>query len=138
MEGPRRRPGNTPVIVLLTDGRQDGEPELALAQACVHMAAAPKSVAVYKAFGAARKMAKETGSLMPPAHIRNAPTRLMKDLGYGKGYQYDPDSEEGFSGADYFPEGVGRQDFYQPTGEGAEARVKERLDRWRAMRAAKT
>jgi putative ATPase len=111
------------------------EGELALAQVCVHMAAAPKSVAVYKAFGAASKMAKETGSLIPPAHIRNAPTRLMKDLGYGKGYRYDPDTEEGFSGQNYFPDGVERRAFYAPKGEGAEARIKERLERWAAMRA---
>jgi putative ATPase len=110
------------------------EGELALAQVCVHMAAAPKSVAVYKAFGAASKMAKETGSLVPPAHIRNAPTRLMKDLGYGKGYRYDPDTEEGFSGQNYFPDGIERRSFYAPKGEGAEARVKERLERWAAMR----
>ena len=111
------------------------EGELALAQACVHMAAAPKSVAVYRAFGAARKLARETGSLMPPANIRNAPTRLMKDLGYGKGYEYDPDAEGGFSGANYWPEGVERQSFYQPKGEGAEARTRERLERWAALRA---
>ena len=132
-----------PMSLLLTTAAKDAydflgspEGELALAQACVHMAAAPKSVAVYKAFGEARKMARETGSLMPPAHIRNAPTRLMRDLGYGKGYQYDPDAEEGFSGQNYFPDGVARRDFYQPKGEGAEARVKERLDRWRQMRVA--
>ena len=110
------------------------EGELALAQACVHMACAPKSNAVYTAFGAARRLAKETGSLMPPAHIRNAPPRLMKDLGYGKGYQYDPDTPEGFSGQNYFPEGVERQVFYRPKGDGAEARVRERLERWAAMR----
>ncbi|MEP6967635.1 MAG: replication-associated recombination protein A, partial [Pseudomonadota bacterium] len=111
------------------------EGELALAQACVHMAAAPKSNAVYAAFGAARRLATETGSLMPPAHIRNAPTRLMKDLGYGKGYRYDPDTEEGFSGQNYFPDGVERTVFYAPKGEGAEVRVKERLERWAALRA---
>ena len=78
-------------------------------------------------------MAKETGSLMPPAHIRNAPTRLMKELGYGKGYKYDPDTEEGFSGQNYFPDGVERRVFYAPKGEGAEARIKERLERWAAL-----
>lgn len=130
-----------PLSLLVTNAAKDAydflgspEGELALAQACVHMACAPKSTAVYKAFGAARRLAKETGSLMPPAHIRNAPTRLMKDLGYGKGYQYDPDTAEGFSGQNYFPEGVDRPVFYQPKGEGAEARVKERLQRWAAMR----
>ncbi len=110
------------------------EGELALAQVCVHMAAAPKSNAVYTAFSGASKMAKETGSLTPPAHIRNAPTRLMKQLGYGKGYKYDPNTEEGFSGQDYFPDGVERQTFYAPKGEGAEARVKERLERWASLR----
>jgi putative ATPase len=110
------------------------EGELALAQACVHMAAAPKSNAVYTAFSAARKLAKETGSLMPPARIRNAPTRLMKDLGYGKGYQYDPNTPEGFSGANYFPDGMARPSFYQPTGQGAEEKVKARLARWAELR----
>ncbi|ODT85409.1 replication-associated recombination protein A [Phenylobacterium sp. SCN 70-31] len=110
------------------------EGEIALAQVVVHLAAAPKSNAVYKAFGAAMKAAKDTGSLMPPAHIRNAPTRLMKDLGYGKGYAYDHDTAEGFSGQNYFPDGMPRRRFYEPRGEGAEARVKERLDRWAALR----
>jgi putative ATPase len=130
-----------PLSLLITTAAKDAydflgspEGELALAQACVHMACAPKSNAVYKAFGAARRLAKATGSLIPPAHIRNAPTRLMKDLGYGKGYQYDPDTAEGFSGQDYFPEGIERPVFYAPKGEGAEARVKERLARWAALR----
>ncbi|HEY3797354.1 MAG TPA: replication-associated recombination protein A [Caulobacteraceae bacterium] len=130
-----------PLSLLLATAAKDaydflGSPEgdLALAQVCVHMAAAPKSNAVYAAYGAAAKMARETGSLMPPAHIRNAPTRLMKDLGYGKGYKYDPDAEDGFSGQNYFPDGVARRDFYTPKGEGAEARVKERLERWAALR----
>jgi putative ATPase len=113
-----------------------GSPEgdLALAQACIHLASAPKSNAVYKAFGAAMRAAKETGSLMPPAHIRNAPTKLMKELGYGKGYAYDHDAAEGFSGQNYFPEGMARRRFYEPKGEGAEARVKERLERWATLR----
>ena len=110
------------------------EGELALAQATVHLAAAPKSVAVYKGFGEARKAAKETGSLTPPAHILNAPTRLMKDLGYGRNYAYDPDTERGFSGQNYFPDGMERRKFYRPKGEGVEQRIKERLDRWAAMR----
>ncbi|RZJ80234.1 MAG: replication-associated recombination protein A, partial [Brevundimonas sp.] len=83
----------------------------------------------------ARKAAAETGSLMPPAHIRNAPTKLMKSLGYGKGYQYDPDTEEGFSGANFFPDEMERRVFYTPKGEGHEAKVKERLERWAEMRA---
>ena len=133
-----------PLSLLVTTAAKDAydflgtpEGELALAQACVHMACAPKSNAVYTAFAAARRLAKETGSLMPPAHIRNAPTRLMKDLGYGKGYKYDPDAEEGFSGQNYFPDGVERRVFYAPKGEGAEARVKERLERWAGLRAKK-
>jgi putative ATPase len=112
------------------------EGELALAQACVHLAAAPKSVAVYQAFGSASARAAETGSLMPPAHIRNAPTRLMKDLGYGQGYVYDPGTDTGFSGQNYFPEGLARESFYQPRGDGAEAEVKTRLQRWAQARRA--
>ncbi len=130
-----------PMSLVLANAAKDtydflGSPEgeIALAQLVVHLAAAPKSNAVYKAFGAAMKAAKETGSLMPPAHIRNAPTRLMRDLGYGKGYAYDHDTPEGFSGQNYFPDEMERRVFYQPRGEGAEARIKERLERWAAMR----
>jgi putative ATPase len=104
----------------------------------VHLATAPKSVGVYEAYKAAKRAAAETGSLMPPAHIRNAPTKLMKQLGYGEGYQYDPDTEDGFSGADFFPEGMERRTFYKPKGEGHEAKVKERLERWAEMRARKS
>ena len=110
------------------------EGELALAQACLHLASAPKSNAAYTAFGAARRAAKETGSLMPPKHILNAPTKLMQELGYSKGYAYDHNAEEGFSGQDYFPEGMERQVFYAPKGEGTEARIKDRLDRWAELR----
>jgi putative ATPase len=113
------------------------EGELALAQLTVHLACAPKSNAVYMAFKAAQRAAAETGSLGPPEHIRNAPTRLMKDLGYGKGYAYDHDAEDGFSGQNYFPDGMERRVFYQPKGEGSEARTKERLERWAQLRAAK-
>ncbi|RAK61580.1 replication-associated recombination protein A [Phenylobacterium hankyongense] len=130
-----------PMSLVLANAAKDtydflGSPEgeIALAQLTVHLAAAPKSNAVYKAFGAAMKAAKETGSLMPPSHILNAPTRLMKDLGYGKGYAYDHDAAEGFSGQNYFPDGMERRNFYQPKGEGSEARIKERLDRWAALR----
>jgi putative ATPase len=110
------------------------EGELAIAQAVVYLATAPKSIAVYRGFGAARERARRTGSLMPPSHILNAPTRLMRDIGYGEGYQYDPDAEEGFSGADYFPDGMDREVFYQPTGNGREAEIRRRLDRWSALR----
>ncbi|MFZ4067648.1 MAG: replication-associated recombination protein A [Phenylobacterium sp.] len=110
------------------------EGELALAQLTVHLACAPKSNAIYTAFSRARKAARETGSLPPPAHILNAPTRLMKSLGYGEGYVYDHDAEGGFSGQDYFPEGMGRPTFYEPRGEGSEVCVRERLERWAAMR----
>jgi putative ATPase len=101
----------------------------------VHLATAPKSVGVYEAFKAAKRAAHETGSLMPPAHIRNAPTRLMKELGYGKGYQYDPSTPEGFSGANFFPDGMERRTFYKPKGEGHEEKVRARLERWAEMRA---
>jgi len=111
------------------------EGELAIAQAVVHMAVAPKSNAVYVGFKAAMRAAKETGSLMPPAHIRNAPTKLMKDMGYGKGYEYDHDAPEGASGQDYFPDEMkDRPIFYNPKGEGAEGRILERLKRWRELR----
>ncbi len=133
-----------PLSLLLASAAKDSydflgspEGELALAQLTVHLACAPKSNAVYMAFKAAQRAAAETGSLGPPAHIRNAPTRLMKQLGYGKGYAYDHDAEEGFSGQNYFPDGMERRVFYQPKGEGAEARVKERLARWAELRAAK-
>jgi putative ATPase len=131
-----------PLSLLVANAAKDtydflGSPEgeLALAQAVVHLATAPKSVGVYEAFKAAKRAAAETGSLAPPAHIRNAPTKLMKDLGYGRGYRYDPDTPEGFSGADFFPEEMERRVFYQPKGEGHEAKIRERLDRWAALRA---
>ena len=130
-----------PISLVLANAAKDtydflGSPEgeIALAQLTVHLATAPKSNAVYKAFGAAMKSAAETGSLMPPKHILNAPTRMMKELGYGRGYAYDHDQAEGFSGQSYFPDEMPRQTFYAPKGEGAEARVKERLDRWAALR----
>ena len=110
------------------------EGELAIVQACLYLATAPKSNAAYKAQKAAWKSARDTGSLMPPAHILNAPTRLMKDIGYGKGYAYDHDSEDAFSGQDYWPEGMTRQDFYQPSPRGFEARIAERLAFWAARR----
>ena len=130
-----------PMALVLANAAKDtydflGSPEgeLALAQVVVHLAAAPKSNAVYTAFKAAQRAARETGSLMPPAHIRNAPTKLMKDLGYGKGYAYDHDVEGGFSGQNYFPDGMDRQRFYEPKEVGVEARIKERLERWAEQR----
>ena len=110
------------------------EGELAIAHAVVHMATAPKSNAVYTAWKAAQRSAKETGSLMPPKHILNAPTAFMKEEGYGKGYAYDHDTEEGFSGQNYFPDGMARQTFYAPKGEGREGPIAERLKRWAALR----
>ena len=111
------------------------EGELALAQAVVHLACAPKSNAVYTAFKGAQRLARETGSLMPPAHILNAPTRLMEAQGYGKGYEYDHDAPGGVSGQDYFPDEMAdRPRLYQPKGEGREGPILERLERWRALR----
>ena len=110
------------------------EGELAIAQACIYLASAPKSVAAYKAQKAAWKSARETGSLMPPQNILNAPTRLMKDIGYGAGYQYDPDSEDGFSGASYWPDEMQPQRFYEPVERGFEREVKKRLDYWDKLR----
>jgi len=130
-----------PLSLLLTTAAKDAfdflgspEGELALAQCVVHMASAPKSNAVYTAFKAARRAAKETGSLAPPAHILNAPTKLMKSLGYGDGYAYDHDVEGGVSGQNYFPDGMARARFYEPKPIGAEAKVRERLDAWNKLR----
>jgi len=110
------------------------EGELALAQACIYLATAPKSNAVYKAQKAAWKSARETGSLMPPMNIVNAPTKLMKDVGYGKGYAYDHDAEDGFSGDNYWPDDLPPQDYYQPVERGFEREVKKRLDYWAKLR----
>jgi putative ATPase len=111
------------------------EGELALAQAVVYLALAPKSNAVYVAYKAARAAARETGSLMPPKHILNAPTRMMKDQGYGAGYSYDHDAEDGFSGQDYFPEGMKRPVWYLPPERGFERELKKRLEYFAKLRA---
>ena len=111
------------------------EGELAIAQALVYLALAPKSNATYVAYKAARKAAKSTGSLAPPKHILNAPTQLMKDQGYSAGYAYDHDAEDGFSGQDYFPEGVKRDAFYEPVERGFERDLKKRLDYFAKLRA---
>jgi putative ATPase len=113
------------------------EGELALAQATVYLATAPKSNAAYKAFGAAMRTAKEHGSLAPPKHILNAPTRLMKEEGYGAGYEYDHGTAEGFSGQNYFPDEMTRQQFYAPDGRGFEAEIRKRLDYWAKLRASR-
>ncbi|MEM7662888.1 MAG: replication-associated recombination protein A [Pseudomonadota bacterium] len=113
------------------------EGELALAQAVIHLATAPKSNSAYVAYKAARKSARETGTLTPPKHILNAPTALMKDEGYGAGYQYDHDAEDGFSGQNYFPDEMAREAFYSPKGEGREKAIKERLEYWARLRRSR-
>jgi putative ATPase len=110
------------------------EGELAIAQACLYLATAPKSNAAYAAQKAAWRVAKETGSLMPPENIRNAPTRLLRDLGYGRGYQYDHDADQGFSGANYWPAEMTPETFYTPTTRGFEARLAERMQHWAQLR----
>src|SRR3984885_7346919 len=110
------------------------EGELAIAEAVIYVATAPKSNATYMAFGAAKRVAKEAGSLLPPKHVLNAPTKLMKTEGYGAGYEYDHDSDEGFSGQDYFPEQLGRQKFYDPPERGFEREIRKRLDYWAKLR----
>ena len=113
------------------------EGELAIAQAVIYVATAPKSNAAYKAFGAAKRAAKEGGSLLPPKHILNSPTKLMQAEGYSKGYEYDHDTPEGFSGQDYFPEGLGRRQFYNPVERGFEREIQKRLDYWNKLRDRK-
>jgi len=110
------------------------EGELALVQACIYLATAPKSNAAYKAQKASFASARETGSLMPPQNILNAPTKLMKDIGYGEGYSYDHDAEDGFSGDDYWPEGMEPQAYYEPVERGFEREVRKRLDYWDKLR----
>ena len=110
------------------------EGELALVQCIVYLGSAPKSNAAYRAEGAARAAARETGSLNPPKHILNAPTKLMKELGYGGGYVYDHGTEEGFSGQDYFPDGMERRRFYEPGQRGFEREITKRLAYWDKLR----
>jgi putative ATPase len=111
------------------------EGELAIAQCVIYLGTAPKSNAAYKAFNAANAAARETGSLMPPKHILNAPTKLMKQLGYSKGYEYDHDTKEGFSGQNYFPEEMARRRFYRPQERGFEREIIKRLEYWDRLRA---
>jgi len=113
------------------------EGELSIAQAVIYLATAPKSNALYMAIGAAQRAARGTGSLMPPAHILNAPTRLMKQLGYGAGYAYDHGEEDSFSGQNYFPDGMDRQVFYRPVERGFEREIAKRLAWWAKLRKEK-
>jgi putative ATPase len=110
------------------------EGELAIAQAVIYCATAPKSNAGYAAFGAAMRAAKDAGSLLPPKHILNAPTKLMQAEGYGRGYAYDHDAEEAFSGQNYFPEALARQKFYDPPERGFEREIRKRLEYWAKLR----
>jgi putative ATPase len=114
------------------------EGELALAQCVIYLGTAPKSNAAYRAFNAAMAAARASGSLMPPKHILNAPTGLMKKLGYGDGYSYDHDSPDGFSGQNCFPDALSRQEFYQPVERGFEREIRRRLDYWGKLRARAT
>jgi len=110
------------------------EGELAIAEAVIYIATAPKSNAAYRAYGAAMRTAKEAGSLLPPKHILNAPTKLMRSQGYGEDYRYDHDAPDAFSGQDYFPEQLGRQKFYDPTERGFEREIRKRLEYWAKLR----
>jgi putative ATPase len=113
------------------------EGELAIVQACLYLATAPKSNATYVAQKSSWKAARDTGSLMPPANILNAPTRLMKDIGYGKGYTYDHDAQDGFSGANFWPDDMKPQTFYTPVERGFEAKIAERIAYWDRLRREK-
>jgi len=114
------------------------EGELAIAEAVIYLATAPKSNAAYTAYGAAMRIAKEAGSLVPPMHILNAPTKLMRSQGYGEGYDYDHHAPEAFSGQDYFPEQLGRQQFYDPPERGFEREIRKRLEYWAKLRKARS
>ncbi len=113
------------------------EGELAIAQAVIYLGTAPKSNAGYVAFGAAKRSAKQYGSLTPPMHILNAPTKLMKQIGYGSGYQYDHNAEDGFSGQNYFPDGMAREEYYRPVERGFEREIVKRLEYWKKLREKK-
>ncbi len=130
-----------PQALVVTNAAKDAydflgspEGELAIAEAVIYVATAPKSNAAYKAFSAATRTAKEAGSLLPPKHILNAPTRLMKEEGYGTGYDYDHDAPDAFSGQDYFPEALGHQTFYDPPERGFEREIRKRLEYWAKLR----
>jgi putative ATPase len=130
-----------PQALVITNAAKDAydylgspEGELALAQACVYVATAPKSNAVYTAFKGAMRAAKENGSLLPPKHILNAPTKLMKEEGYGTGYEYDHDAPDAFSGQAYLPEPLSGTTFYDPPERGFEREIRKRLEFWAARR----
>jgi putative ATPase len=114
------------------------EGELALVQCIIYLATAPKSNAAYLAEKVSRKVASDTGSLTPPQHILNASTKMMKELGYGEGYAYDHNAEDGFSGQNYFPDGMARQTFYYPKKRGFEREIQKRLDYWNKLRDKKS
>jgi putative ATPase len=114
------------------------EGELAIAQVVIYLGTAPKSNAIYTAYAAARASAKATGSLMPPAHILNAPTKVMKEMGYGAGYAYDHEAEDGFSGQNYFPETMRREKFYRPHERGFEREILKRLEYWDRLRGKRS
>jgi putative ATPase len=133
-----------PQALVITNAAKDAydflgspEGELALAEAVIYVATAPKSNAAYAAFGNAMRAAKEGGSLVPPKHILNAPTKLMQEEGYSQGYEYDHNADGAFSGQDYFPEGLGRQKFYEPVERGFEREIKKRLEYWAKLRTNK-
>jgi putative ATPase len=134
-----------PQALVVTNAAKDAydflgspEGELALAEAVIYVATAPKSNAAYAAFSKAMRTAKEAGSLLPPKHILNSPTKLMKSEGYGGGYEYDHDTPDAFSGQDYFPEALGRKTFYNPPDRGFEREIRKRLDYWAKLRNGKT
>ena len=113
------------------------EGELALVQCVIYLGTAPKSNAAYRAEKLSKDEAKQTGSLMPPMHILNAPTKMMKDLGYSKGYEYDHDASDGFSGQNYFPDDMARTNYYSPKDIGFEREIKKRLEYWAKLRTEK-
>jgi putative ATPase len=130
-------PQALPLAMAATDAYQmlgSPEGELALAQLAIYLALAPKSNATYNAYNEARRLAAETGHLAPPSIILNAPTKLMKELGYGKGYIYDHDSSDAFSGQNYFPDKMDRPSFYNPVERGFEREMKKRLDYFERLR----
>jgi putative ATPase len=133
-------PGALPFALAAWDAYERiGSPEadLIVVQLVIYLATAPKSNAAYVAYNAVKRVAEESGSLAPPKHILNAPTKLMRELGSGEGYQYDHDTQDGFSGKNYFPDGMARQEFYKPVERGFERDIKKRIDYWNNLRTKK-